>query len=64
MGQFESPEEINHERPPSIRLTEIFPDYDKVFLGSLITLDIGLDAIRAACPHFNDWLEQIEALAE
>lgn len=60
---FVSPEEINHERPPSKRILEIVPNYDKAF-GALIAVTIGLDAIRAACPHFDTWLKEIEKLAE
>ncbi len=60
---FASPEEINHEHPPSKRILEIVPNYDKTF-GSLIAVTIGLNDIRAACPHFDGWLKEIEKLAE
>ena len=62
-AQFDSPEEINHEHPPSKRLREIVGTYNKSF-GALITVTIGLSAIRAVCPHFDAWLQKIEALAD
>ncbi|MFC4158431.1 DUF4276 family protein [Chitinimonas lacunae] len=39
------------------------PNYQKTVHGPLIACDIGLDAIRRACPHFNGWLQAMEALA-
>lgn len=59
-----SPEDIN-EMPhtaPSKRILAAMPNYQKPVHGPLIALSIGLDAIRAACPHFNRWLERIESL--
>lgn len=35
---------------------------EEAFVGELIACDIGLDAMRRACPHFNAWLEKLEAL--
>ena len=62
-AEFESPEEINQEQPPSKRILQIVGNYDKAFFGSLIALAIGLENIRASCPHFNAWLTQIEQVA-
>jgi hypothetical protein len=28
--------------------------------GALAILEIGLDRMRAECPHFNDWLTRLE----
>jgi hypothetical protein len=39
------------------------PRYEKPLFGNLAALEVGLDAIRAACPHFDSWLSQIEATA-
>lgn len=63
-AQFGSPEQINDgpETAPSKRLVAAIPDYRKTLHGPLIAADIGLDAIRAECPHFNRWLQCIEAL--
>lgn len=48
---------------PSKRIQAAMPGYQKTFHGPLIACDIGLDAIRAACPHFDSWLNVIEGLA-
>lgn len=58
VDSFETPEHINNSphTAPSKRLKNLSPSYDKVFLGSLIALDIGIDEIRAKCPGFSDWL--------
>lgn len=62
--KFNSTEEIN-DNPntiPSERLRNIFPSYDKVLHGSMITRRIGLDTIRKECPHFNQWIEKLEKI--
>lgn len=60
---FSSPEEINDspETAPSKRVEALIPGYQKPLMGTLAALEIGLDKIRDACPHFNNWLLQIEA---
>ena len=62
--EFETPEHINNSRQtsPSKRIKALIPHYNKVLYGSMIAGDIGLEAIRQQCPHFNRWLERIEAL--
>lgn len=59
------PEDINDspQTAPSKRIQSVMPNYQKTFHGPLIACDIGLDSIRAACPHFNNWLNTIERLA-
>jgi len=62
---FTTPEEINDssETAPSKRLLKLVPGYEKPLLGTLAALEIGLDAIRSACPHFHSWLNRLEAAA-
>lgn len=62
---FETPEEINDSpvTAPSKRVEALVPGYEKPLLGTLAALEVGLDAIRAACPHFNAWLEYLERWA-
>src|SRR5689334_15628587 len=63
-AMFSTPEEIN-ESPisaPSKRLEALVPGYEKPLLGSLAVIEIGLDRIRAECPHFDHWLRKLEAL--
>lgn len=63
--QFESPEEINDSRQtaPSKRIITLNSSYSKVLDGVRISQSIGLDAMRAQCPHFNEWIRRLEALA-
>jgi len=59
-----TPEEIN-ERPalaPSKRILKMFPAYRKTLHGPTAAGRIGLEKIRAACPHFNEWLTRLEIL--
>ena len=60
--QFNSPEEINDSpiTAPSKRVATLVPGYNKPLFGVLAILEIGLDAIRAECPHFRRWLERLE----
>jgi hypothetical protein len=61
-----APEDINDDphRAPSKRILEVMPGYQKTFHGPLIACDIGLDALRADCPHFDRWLSKLEALQQ
>ena len=61
---FNSPEEINDgvTTAPSKRILRLFPNYDKPLYGSLVAIDVGLENIRAECPHFNEWITWLEGL--
>ena len=48
---------------PSKRIMMHRPGYLKTSDGPAILADIGLPSIRAACPHFDAWLLQVEAAA-
>jgi hypothetical protein len=50
---------------PSKRIAAQFPDYEdaKSALGPQVAELIGLDVIRAKCPHFAAWLTKLESLA-
>lgn len=62
--RYVTPEDINDspKSAPSKRILKAMPGYQKTFHGPLIACEIGLDAMRAVCPHFNEWLEKLEAL--
>ena len=62
---FASPEEINDSpiTAPSKRLESLVPSYEKPLLGTLAALEIGLDIMRAECPHFKQWIETLEGLS-
>lgn len=61
--QFATPEEINDSpvTAPSKRLEGLVAGYEKPLFGTLAALRMGLDTIRNECPHFREWLEQLEA---
>jgi len=62
-NQFKTPEDINDSpiAAPSKRVRDLIPGYEKPLSGSLAALEIGLDANRRECPHFNGWLLQLES---
>lgn len=62
--QFDTPEEINDSpvSAPSKRVEALIPGYVKPLFGNLAALEVGLDKIRAACPHFRAWLSRVAAL--
>ena len=57
-----TPEEINDdpEWAPSKRILKLFPSYRKVAHGPMAAGRIGLERIRAECPHFDQWLVVLE----
>lgn len=59
-----APEDINDspQTAPSKRILAAMPGYQKTLHGPLIACDIGLDAMRVVCPHFDGWLQKIESL--
>jgi hypothetical protein len=59
-----APEDINDGRTtaPSKRILQVMK-YQKTSHGPQIAQRIGLDTIRAKCPHFDAWLRKIEGLA-
>jgi hypothetical protein len=65
-SQFATPEDINDDprTAPSKRLAQTFssPRYRKTLHGPLIAEQVGLDAMREACPGFAEWLSRLEAL--
>ncbi|ADH86830.1 DUF4276 family protein [Desulfurivibrio alkaliphilus] len=64
-AHFSSPEHINDgaQTAPSKRILAICPDYDKPLHGSLVALEIGLDAIRRECPKFDGWIKRLEGIS-
>lgn len=63
---FATPEEINDSasNAPSKRVESLIPGYQKPFLGPQAAAAIGLETIRAECPHFADWLNRLESRAK
>jgi len=60
------PEDINEtpQGAPSKRILRRLTDYEKVIHGPASARDIGLTAIRDACPHFRSWLAWAEGLGD
>jgi hypothetical protein len=58
--QFGQAEYINTHKGPSKHLSELYPNYGKKTEGLRIADKIGLDSMRAKCPHFNEWLKKLE----
>lgn len=61
VAAFKNPEDINSspEKAPSKRLLALIPDYDKVILGNLLALEIGMKTIIDRCPRFAQWIQNI-----
>ena len=63
---FETPEHINDgpETAPSKRLEKTFEAqmYDKVSMGPIIAMEVGMETMRAKCPRFNRWIEALAHL--
>jgi len=61
---YASPEEINHGQHshPKYRIQQLVPDYDENVAGPLLAEAIGLPTLRQRCPHFGEWLAQLERL--
>ena len=64
--EFGNPELINQgtQTAPSKRIIKVFADYEnnKPAIGSMVAHEIGVDALRGACRHFNEWLTKLERL--
>ncbi len=58
------PEAINQgvDTHPKARLERLQPGYKPASDGPTILHKIGIDGIRALCPHFGQWLGRLEAL--
>lgn len=57
-----SPENINHGKGPANHIKEISIDvgFQKTVHGLRIAEEIGLSVMRENCPHFNEWLTELE----
>ncbi len=60
------PELVNDgpETHPSKRLQALIPGYDKPVSGPAAAIAIGIDPMRAACPHFDEWVGNLVDLGE
>jgi len=44
---------------PSARIEKIFPEYNKVQDGTIITQKIGINEIRSKCQNFDHWINRL-----
>ena len=65
-ARFPTPEDINDNpaTAPSQRIVAVLPRYRKRIHGPDVAERIGLNAIRAECPRFHDWLTRLESLQD
>jgi hypothetical protein len=63
-GGYASPEDINDSpmTHPSRRILDLAPGYQKPLVGNQIAQRIGLERIRAECPHFDTWMQRLESI--
>lgn len=56
-----NPELVNDhpQTAPSKRLQRYHPGYNKVLIGPMVIKELGLDRLRASCPHLDAWLESL-----
>lgn len=61
-----APERINHgpDTHPKARLHGMVSGYKETSDGPTMLEKIGIATIRAACPHFDGWLNRLEALGK
>lgn len=64
VDQAGAPEEINNDPAthPSARIEQMIPGFKKTSDGPIILHKATLATIRAACPHFGQWLATLEGL--
>ena len=63
-AQFRTPEDINDgpDTAPSKQVLAAYPPYRKVPDGTLAAQAVGVESMRRECPHFRQWLEQLESM--
>ena len=62
IDSFPNPEMINDgpNTAPSKRLINLIPRYRKVYHGSEIASENGIQSILDKCPRFSNWIENIK----
>ena len=64
-AQAESPEHINNNpnTAPSKRILSVYPAYQKPLDGYSVASQIGIEAMRQECRHFNEWIDTLMRLS-
>jgi len=65
-AEFPNPEDINNspKTAPSMRIAKAIKSYRKVLYGNCLAMDIGLNKMRQCCPHFNEWVSEMEDIKQ
>lgn len=65
-SEFQSPELVNNENPPSKRINKELLNYNswKSSVGPIVAGQIGLPTLRSRCTHFGAWLGKLESLGK
>lgn len=60
------PENVNNrpETAPSKRLIAALGKYNKTKTGPMVTAMVGINGLKAQCPHFKDWIEKLEQMVK
>ena len=61
--EFESPEHVNRQQPPSYRIRAVLPEYQKATDGIQAVTKLGLAKLCERCTHFKQWLHRLEGIA-
>jgi len=64
-NEFSTPEDIDDSpaSAPSKRVLAAYPAFRKVIEGTVAARAVGIERMRRECPHFRNWVEQLEALS-
>lgn len=64
--EIKNPEDINDvpNTSPAERIKRILPHYIKDISGIIVAQHIGLEKMREKCPHFHEWIKNIELLCK
>ena len=64
-AQADSPEHINNNpnTAPSKRILAVYPAYQKPLDGYSVASQIGIEAMRRECRHFNEWINTLMQLS-
>jgi len=60
---YPTPEDIDEVNWPSKRIVSLFRAYRKALHRPLVAKRIGLERLRAECPHFAAWISKLEDFA-
>lgn len=60
LDRYHTPENINTDKSPSMYIKNEYCRFKKASEGIIVAQKIGIGTMRRMCPHFNEWLTNIE----